>query len=85
LTNPSGHLWRDKWNALSGPLSENMLPRMKAHLDDNEVAGVLVVRVPEDALCLQECPLTYPVAVREASEGYLEEEIQTPMARGQFT
>ena len=21
LTNPPGHLWRDKWNALSGPLS----------------------------------------------------------------
>jgi len=21
LTNPPGHLWRDKWTALSGPLS----------------------------------------------------------------
>ena len=22
LTNPPGHLWRDKWTALSGPLSQ---------------------------------------------------------------
>jgi len=32
------------------------IKKERADLDDNEVAGVLVVRVPEDALCLRECP-----------------------------
>jgi len=32
LTNPPGHLWRDKWTALSGPLSVALLERMASVL-----------------------------------------------------
>jgi len=32
MTNPPGHLWRDKWTALSGPLSYHVSPGTRSHL-----------------------------------------------------
>ena len=29
MTNLPGHLWRDKWTALSGPLSDGVQPRRR--------------------------------------------------------
>jgi len=50
LTNPPGHLWRDKWTALSGPLSQ------AAHAGDQEITDDLLdrlIRVPRTALLIR--------------------------------
>ena len=44
MTNPPGHLWRDKWTALSGPLSQGDV----AALDGDEPVRVGVVRLAAD-------------------------------------
>ena len=57
LTNPPGHLWRDKWTALSGPLSsgdrhEAMLARAAMAMA-NLTGSVTVVDQVQPCDCLR--------------------------------
>ena len=42
MANPPGHLWRDKWTALSGPLSQDTIE--KCQEDFGKVECLLIVR-----------------------------------------
>jgi len=56
MTNPPGHLWREKWTALSGPLSECLAAVVVS------VNGALSARKPKPP------PITLPIALsRETS------------------
>ena len=43
MTNPPGHLWRDRWTAPSGPLSEHELFSETLKREMPEVGAELVI------------------------------------------
>ena len=49
-TNLTGHLWRDKWTALSGPLSQAMQEGFSANFDyisgDNDGGEAMAMTTP---------------------------------------